>query len=197
MRQILVVAGARPNFMKVAPVLLALRDHGHEPLLVHTGQHYDAHMSEAFFHDLRIPPPDFFLGVGSGTHAQQTARTMEAFEPVLLETRPAWVVVVGDVNSTLACALVAAKLKEEVECRIAHVEAGFVQAIGECLRKINRVLTDRLSDLLLTPSNDARENLLREGIDEGRIHFVGNVMIDTLFMHLPAARRLDLPAQLG
>jgi UDP-N-acetylglucosamine 2-epimerase (non-hydrolysing) len=182
--------------MKVAPVLLSLRDHGHEPLLVHTGQHHDAQMSEAFFQDLRIPTPDFFLGVGSGTHAQQTARIMEAFEPVLLETRPAWVVVVGDVNSTLACALVAAKLKEEVGCRIAHIEAGLRSGDWRMPEEINRVLTDRLSDLLLTPSHDARENLLREGIDDERIRFVGNVMIDTLFMHLPAARRINLPAQL-
>ena len=197
MGRIVVVAGARPNFMKVAPLLPALRAAGQEPLLVHTGQHYDATMSDAFFHDLQLPRPDYFLGIGSGSHAQQTARVMEAFEPVLCETRPAWVVVVGDVNSTLACALVAAKMKEETGCRIAHVEAGLRSHDWRMPEEVNRVLTDRLSDLLLTPSRDARENLLREGIAEERIRFVGNVMIDTLLMQLPQARELRVSARLG
>jgi UDP-N-acetylglucosamine 2-epimerase (non-hydrolysing) len=133
--RVLVVAGARPNFMKVAPVLAALRAAGDEAILVHTGQHYDYEMSGAFFEDLDLPQPDFYLGVGSGSHAQQTARVMEAFEPVLLEVRPDWLVVVGDVNSTIACALVASKLKEQTGCRIAHVEAGFAAVIGACRRK--------------------------------------------------------------
>ncbi|MEA2515189.1 MAG: hypothetical protein QOJ59_4678 [Thermomicrobiales bacterium] len=193
----LVVAGARPNFMKVAPILAALAARGHEGVLVHTGQHYDAKMSDAFFRDLGLPEPDFHLGVGSGSHAQQTARVMEAFEPVLLETRPDWLVVVGDVNSTIACALVAVKLKEELGCRIAHVEAGLRSGDWRMPEEVNRVLTDRLSDLLLTPSRDAEPNLLREGIPADRIVFVGNVMIDTLFRYLPHARQLDVPGSLG
>jgi UDP-N-acetylglucosamine 2-epimerase (non-hydrolysing) len=193
----LVVAGARPNFMKVAPVLAALAGRGHEGILVHTGQHYDTRMSDAFFHDLEMPAPDFHLGVGSGSHAQQTARVMEAFEPVLLETKPDWVVVVGDVNSTIACALVAVKLKDETGARIAHVEAGLRSGDWRMPEEINRVLTDRLSDLLLTPSRDAEPNLRREGIPPDRIVFVGNVMIDTLFRYLPKARALDVPGSLG
>ena len=193
----LLVAGARPNFMKVAPILRALRLAGHEGILVHTGQHYDAKMSDAFFRDLELPAPDFYLGVGSASHAVQTARVMERFEPVLLETRPDWLVVVGDVNSTLACALVASKLKEETGCRIAHVEAGLRSRDWRMPEEINRVLTDRLSDLLLTPSRDAHPNLIAEGIEEERIVFVGNVMIDTLFQQLPRARELDVPGRLG
>jgi UDP-N-acetylglucosamine 2-epimerase (non-hydrolysing) len=193
----LVVAGARPNFMKVAPVLRALSARGHEALLVHTGQHYDARMSDAFFQDLGLPDPDFHLGVGSGTHAQQTARVMGAFEPVLLESRPDWLVVVGDVNSTLACALVASKLKEETGTRIAHVEAGLRSNDWRMPEEVNRVLTDRVSDLLLTPSDDALPNLVAEGISPERIVFVGNVMIDTLFQQLPCARKLDVAGRLG
>lgn len=192
----LVVAGARPNFMKVAPILTALGAAGHEALLVHTGQHYDAKMSDAFFQDLGLPEPDFHLGIGGGSHAQQTARVMEAFEPVLLETRPDWLVVVGDVNSTLAAVLVAVKLKGETGCRIVHVEAGLRSGDWRMPEEVNRVLTDRVSDLLLTPSRDARENLMAEGIPDERIAFVGNVMIDTLFAQLEKARALDLPAKL-
>lgn len=193
----LVVAGARPNFMKVAPILRALGEAGQEAILVHTGQHYDARMSDAFFKDLGLPEPDFYLGVGSGSHAVQTARIMESFEPVLLETRPDWLVVVGDVNSTLACALVACKLKEETGTRIAHVEAGLRSHDWRMPEEVNRVLTDRLSDLLLTPSHDARPNLLAEGIAEERIVFVGNVMIDTLLHQLPLAQQLDVPGRMG
>ena len=195
--RVLVVAGARPNFMKVAPILRALTRESHEAVLVHTGQHYDARMSDAFFRDLELPEPDAHLGVGSGSHAQQTARVMEAFEPVLRELRPDWVVVVGDVNSTLACALVASKLRGELGCRIAHVEAGLRSRDWRMPEEVNRVLTDRLSDLLLTPSHDAHPNLLAEGIEESRIRFVGNVMIDTLQHQLPHARALDLPGRLG
>jgi UDP-N-acetylglucosamine 2-epimerase (non-hydrolysing) len=193
----LVVAGARPNFMKVAPVLTALDAAGHEGVLVHTGQHYDPRMSDAFFRDLDLPQPDHHLEVGSASHAVQTARVMEAFEPVLLTERPDWVVVVGDVNSTLACALVAVKLKSELGCRIAHVEAGLRAHDWRMPEEVNRVLTDRLSDALLTPSRDAHANLEREGIDPGRITFVGNVMIDTLLAQLPKARELDMPGRLG
>lgn len=195
--RVLLVAGARPNFMKVAPILRALRLAGHEGILVRTGQHYDAQMSDAFFRDLELPEPDFYLGVGSGSHAVQTARVMERFEPVLLETRPDWLVVVGDVNSTLACALVASKLREETGCRIAHVEAGLRSRDWRMPEEVNRVLTDRLSDLLLTPSRDAHPNLIAEGIEEERIAFVGNVMIDTLFQQLPRARELDVAGRLG
>jgi UDP-N-acetylglucosamine 2-epimerase (non-hydrolysing) len=193
----LVVAGARPNFMKVAPILRALKEVGHEGVLVHTGQHYDARMSDAFFQDLALPEPAFHLGVGSGSHAVQTARVMEAFEPVLEEVRPDWVVVVGDVNSTLACALVAAKRREELGCRVAHVEAGLRSGDWRMPEEVNRVLTDRLSDLLLTPSRDAHPNLRAEGIPEERIRFVGNVMIDTLIHQLPSARELNFAGQLG
>lgn len=195
--RVLVVAGARPNFMKVAPVLAALTRAGHEAVLVHTGQHYDARMSEAFFADLGIPEPDYHLGVGSGSHAVQTARVMEAFEPVLRQARPDWMVVVGDVNSTLACALVAAKLRDELGCRIAHLEAGLRSGDWRMPEEVNRVLTDRMSDLLLTPSRDAHPNLAAEGIPAGRVAFVGNVMIDSLVSQLPHARALDVPGRLG
>ena len=195
--KVLVVAGARPNFMKVAPILAALAREGHRAVLVHTGQHYDASMSDAFFSDLGLPQPDYHLGVGSGSHAVQTARVMEAFEPVLREAAPDWVVVVGDVNSTLACSLVAAKLRPELGCRIAHVEAGLRSGDWRMPEEVNRVLTDRLADLLLTPSRDAHPNLAAEGIDPCRVVFVGNVMIDSLFAQLDAARALDVPRTLG
>lgn len=195
--RILLVAGARPNFMKVAPIIDALQALGNEYALVHTGQHYDEQMSAAFFGDLNIPAPHYNLNVGSASHAVQTARIMEAFEPVLLSVRPDWVIVVGDVNSTLACALVAVKLKEEIGCRIAHVEAGLRSGDWRMPEEVNRVLTDRISDLLLLPSRDARENLIAEGIPEERMVFVGNVMVDTLFKNLPRAVAMDLPGQLA
>jgi UDP-N-acetylglucosamine 2-epimerase (non-hydrolysing) len=195
--KVVVVAGARPNFMKVAPVLGALRDAGHQACLVHTGQHYDFRMSESFFEDLEIPAPDHYLGVGSGSHALQTARVMESFEPVVLEERPDWVLVPGDVNSTLACALVVVKLRYEIGVRLAHLEAGLRSHDWRMPEEVNRVLTDRCSDLLLTPSRDALPNLLREGIDGDRVAFVGNVMIDTLHSRLDAARALDVAGRLG
>ncbi|MFQ5552075.1 MAG: UDP-N-acetyl glucosamine 2-epimerase, partial [Gemmatimonadales bacterium] len=195
MMKAIVVAGARPNFMKVAPILKALGTEGHQGVLVHTGQHYDPTMSDAFFQDLDLPHPDYHLEVGSASHAVQTARVMETFEPVLLEVRPDWVVVVGDVNSTLACALVTAKLKEDIGCRVAHVEAGLRSNDWRMPEEVNRVLTDRLSDALLTPSRDAHANLLREGIAPERITLVGNVMIDTLLAQLPRARALDIPGR--
>lgn len=183
--------------MKVAPILRALDRAGATSILVHSGQHYDARMSDAFFADLDIRQPDHNLGVGSGSHAVQTARVMEAFEPVLLAERPDWVVVVGDVNSTLACALVAVKLREQIGVRIAHVEAGLRSGDWGMPEEVNRVLTDRLSDLLLTPSRDALPNLLAEGIDEAKVAFAGNVMIDTLLHQLEPARTLDYPSRLG
>ena len=178
--RLLLVAGARPNFMKVAPLLRALRRRPEtfEPLLVHTGQHYDEAMSDVFFDELGIPPPDKHLGVGSGSHAAQTARIMEAFEPVILETRPDRVVVVGDVNSTAACALVASKLAPPVP--VAHVEAGLRSFDRHMPEEINRLVTDALSDLLFTTSPDADANLRSEGVSRKRIHRVGNLMIDTL-----------------
>jgi UDP-N-acetylglucosamine 2-epimerase (non-hydrolysing) len=188
------VVGARPNFMKAAPVLAAGRARpGVRQLLVHTGQHYDRAMSDAFFDDLGLPAPDEHLGVGSGTHAAQTARIMLAFEPVLERHRPDWVVVYGDVNSTVACALVAAKLG----VRIAHVEAGLRSRDWTMPEEVNRVLTDRLADLLLTPSRDADANLRAEGLAPERIRFVGNVMVDTLLALRDRARALDMPARLG
>lgn len=181
---ILHVVGARPNFMKAAAVLRALAAYSEvRQTLVHTGQHYDSVMSEVFFRQLEIPEPDRNLEVGSGTHAQQTAAIMTAFEPVLLDLSPDLVLVYGDVNSTVAAALVCSKLG----VRVGHVEAGLRSRDRSMPEEINRVLTDQLSDLLFTPSVDADENLAREGIDKSKIHLVGNVMIDTLVRLLPRA----------
>ncbi|HWW74248.1 MAG TPA: UDP-N-acetylglucosamine 2-epimerase, partial [Pyrinomonadaceae bacterium] len=157
MLKVINVVGARPNFMKVAPVVEAMRGRAREfaPVVVHTGQHYDERMSEAFFRDLGLPRPDVHLGVGSASHAQQTAAVMQRFEPVLLAERPDWVLVVGDVNSTLACALVCSKLGVPV----AHVEAGLRSRDRTMPEEINRLLTDQIADLLLTPSEDADRNL--------------------------------------
>src|SRR5205085_2132930 len=185
MLKVINVVGARPNFMKVAPIVEAMRRRASEfaPVVLHTGQHYDERMSAAFFRDLGLPEPDVHLGVGSGSHAQQTAAVMQKFEPVVSEHKPDWVLVVGDVNSTLACALVCSKLG----VRVAHVEAGLRSRDRTMPEEINRLLTDQLSDLLLTPSQDGDRNLLAEGIPEGRIRFVGNVMIDSLFKQLERA----------
>jgi len=194
---VLVVAGARPNFMKVVPILHELDRRGRARCFVHTGQHYDVRMSSALLADLGAPPPDVMLEVGSATHAVQTARVMERFEPVLRDVRPAWVVVVGDVNSTLACALVVSKLREELGVRLAHVEAGLRSHDWAMPEEVNRVVTDRLSDLLLTPSTDVGPNLAREGLAGIRTTFVGNVMIDSLLAVLPRARSLDVLSRLG
>jgi len=192
--RVLSVVGARPNFMKLAPVGRALVGRREvEHVIVHTGQHYDPAMSDAFFEELRIPRPDHHLGVGSGTHAAQTAAVMQRLEPVLDELGPDLVLVYGDVNSTLAAALVAAKMG----LRIGHVEAGLRSGDWTMPEEINRVLTDRLSDLLFVPSRDAVENLLHEGIPLQQIQFVGNVMIDTLVAMLPAAKVLDAPTRHG
>jgi len=173
---LLAVVGARPNFMKIAPILRAAAAAGMPARLCHTGQHYDRRMSEIFFEELRLPRPDLYLNVGSGSHAEQTARIMTAFEATILKERPELVLVVGDVNSTLACSLVCAKLGVPV----GHVEAGLRSFDRTMPEEINRRVTDILADLLFTTSPEARENLLREGVDGGKIHFVGNVMIDSL-----------------
>ncbi|HAN56183.1 MAG TPA: UDP-N-acetylglucosamine 2-epimerase (non-hydrolyzing) [Betaproteobacteria bacterium] len=183
MTDILCIVGARPNFMKIAPVMKAFVAAGISAKLVHTGQHYDAAMNEQFFADLGIPHPDINLEVGSGSHAVQTAEIMRRFEPVLLQEKPAAILVVGDVNSTIACALVASKLGVAV----IHVEAGLRSYDRSMPEEINRVLTDQISDLLFITEKDAAHNLAREGIDGARVHFVGNVMIDTLHHNLPHA----------
>ena len=187
MVKVINVVGARPNFMKVAPIVAAMkaRPETFQPLVVHTGQHYDADMSDSFFRDLQLPHPDTHLGVGSASHAAQTAAVMERFEPVVLRERPDWVLVVGDVNSTIACALVCVKLG----VKVGHVEAGLRSRDRTMPEEINRVLTDQIADLLFTPSRDADENLRAEGIPEERIRFVGNVMIDSLRQNLERARQ--------
>ncbi|MES2179184.1 MAG: UDP-N-acetylglucosamine 2-epimerase (non-hydrolyzing) [Gemmatimonadota bacterium] len=178
------VVGTRPNFPKLAPVFRAARSRGLRQLVVHTGQHYDDAMSGNFFRELDIPEPEVNLAVGSGSHGAQTARILERIEPVLEKEMPDWLVVYGDVNSTMAATLAASKLR----IRIAHVEAGLRSFDRDMPEEINRLVTDRLADLLLTPSRDAGEQLLREGEDASRIAFVGNVMIDSLFHALPNAR---------
>jgi UDP-N-acetylglucosamine 2-epimerase (non-hydrolysing) len=195
MIKVLNVVGARPNFMKIAPIAAELgrRSDEFQALLVHTGQHYDEAMSDAFFSDLGIPRPDINLEVGSASHAEQTARVMMAFEPVVLEHRPDWVVVVGDVNSTLAATLVAVKLG----VKVAHVEAGLRSRDRRMPEEINRLATDALADLLLTPSRDGDANLLAEGIPPERIVFVGNIMIDTLLAHRERARSSGVLERLG
>jgi UDP-N-acetylglucosamine 2-epimerase (non-hydrolysing) len=190
---ILHVVGARPNFPKLAPVYRAAKEAGLPQVVVHTGQHYDKLLSESFFQDLGIPPPDYSLEVGSASHAVQTARIMERFEPVLQRVAPSWLVVYGDVNSTAASALVASKLG----VRIAHVEAGLRSGDRSMPEEINRLVTDRLSDLLLVPSRDAEATLLREGELPSKIVFVGNVMIDSLFHLLPAALATGAAQRLG
>lgn len=195
MLKVIIVVGARPNFMKAAPLVEAmkLRANEFQSILVHTGQHYDADMSDAFFKDLGLPEPDVYLGVGSDTHAQQTAAIMQKFEPVVVKEKPDWVVVVGDVNSTLAAALVCAKLG----VRVAHVEAGLRSRDRTMPEEINRLLTDQIADLLLTPSKDADENLIAEGISRERIRFVGNIMIDSLNAHVETAKRSTILEKLG
>lgn len=178
------VVGARPNFMKAAPVHAALAARGVRQTLIHTGQHYDEKMSDVFFDELRLPRPDVNLSVGSGTHAAQTGEVMIRIEAVLLERMPDWVLVYGDVNSTVAATLVCAKLG----MRVAHVEAGLRSRDRSMPEEINRLVTDQLADLLFTPSADGDENLAREGIARERVVMVGNVMIDTLVRLLPAAR---------
>lgn len=195
MLKILNIVGARPNFMKIAPIVREMRRRESEfqPLIVHTGQHYDEAMSDSFFRDLGIPAPDFHLEVGSASHAVQTAKIMIAFEPIVLQEKPDWCLVVGDVNSTIACALVCSKLG----VKIAHVEAGLRSRDRTMPEEINRILTDAISDLLLTTSQDADENLKAEGVSADKIKFVGNVMIDSLFYNLEKAKESKARENLG
>lgn len=194
MPRVLCVCGARPNFMKIAPLMDAFAAaRQFEAVLVHTGQHYDERMSELFFRQLGIPEPDINLEVGSGGHGAQTGEVMKRFEPVVEQRKPDWVIVVGDVNSTIACALVATKLG----VRVAHVEAGLRSYDRTMPEEINRVLTDAISDLLLASEPGAVENLRREGIDGAKVQFVGNVMIDTLLKHRARADQSRVLEEIG
>jgi UDP-N-acetylglucosamine 2-epimerase (non-hydrolysing) len=191
--KIVVVAGARPNFMKVAPLLAALRpDNDLVPVLVHTGQHYDFAMSGQFFQDLGLPDPDYHLEAGSGSHAQQTAEILKRIEPVLLNEKPAGLVVVGDVNSTIAGALAASKLG----ITVVHVEAGLRSFDRSMPEEINRLATDAITDLFLVTEESGRSNLLREGVNPERIHMIGNLMIDSLRKHLEQALGSDVRCRL-
>ncbi len=188
------IAAARPNFMKIAPLYHALKkEEWATPIIVHTGQHYDLNMSDAFFKDLGLPEPDIHLGIGSGTHAEQAGRVMIAYEKTLIETKPDLVIVVGDVNSTMAATLAAAKLG----IKVAHVEAGLRSFDRTMPEEINRIVTDSLADILFTPSKDGDENLIREGIPKAKIKMVGNIMIDTLIANLEKARNKKTHMHLG
>jgi UDP-N-acetylglucosamine 2-epimerase (non-hydrolysing) len=193
--KIMSVVGARPNFMKVAPVIRALkaRPGRAQHYLVHTGQHYDEDMSGSFFDALGLPEPDYYLGVGSGSHAEQTARVMMAIEPILKEVRPDLLVVVGDVNSTVAASLTAKKML----IRVAHIEAGLRSRDMTMPEEINRLCTDAIADDLFTTDRFANENLKREGVRDERIHFVGNVMIDSLLAHKKLADTLRSHEKFG
>ena len=195
MLKVINVIGARPNVMKVAPIVEAMKRRELEftPLVVHTGQHYDALMSDVFFRDLELAAPDIHLGVGSASHTAQTAAVMARFEPVVVQEKPDWILVVGDVNSTLACALTGVKLG----VRVAHVEAGLRSRDRSMPEEINRLLTDQIADLLLAPSADAVDNLRAEGIPAERIRLVGNVMIDSLLKHLARAKKSTICEELG
>jgi UDP-N-acetylglucosamine 2-epimerase (non-hydrolysing) len=193
--KILSVVGARPNFMKIAPFIKAINEYNKfapsdqiSHVLVHTGQHYDVRMSEAFFAELEIPDPDINLEIGSGSHAEQLGYTMIAFEKVLIEHKPDWVVVVGDVNATLACSVIAKRLN----IKVCHIEAGLRSGDMSMPEEVNRLVTDRLSDLLLTPDSISSENLRKEGTPEAKIHFVGNIMIDTLEANMGKASKFNI-----
>jgi UDP-N-acetylglucosamine 2-epimerase (non-hydrolysing) len=197
--KILSVVGARPNFMKIAPFIRAIESYNKQNvdkirhILVHTGQHYDIRMSEAFFRGLSIPDPDINLEIGSGSHAEQLGNTMIAVEKVLLQQKPDWVVVVGDVNATLSCSVIAKRL----HMKVCHIEAGLRSGDLSMPEEINRLVTDRLSDLLLTPDALSSENLLREGTSPEKIHFVGNIMIDTLESNRESAHDMSLNSIIG
>jgi UDP-N-acetylglucosamine 2-epimerase (non-hydrolysing) len=192
--KIITVVGARPNFIKVAPLHRAFKAHSNvQSILVHTGQHYDTQMSDVFFEQLDLPQPDHYLGVGSGTQTQQTADIMLRFEEVMIIEQPDWVVVVGDVTSTIACALVAKRMS----VRLAHVEAGLRSGDRHMPEEINRILTDNLADLLFVTEQAGYANLLREGIRQERIYFPGNVLIDSLVKYRPQANTLDTVGRLG
>ena len=188
MKPILLVVGARPNFMKMAPLYSEIKKRNLPVLLLHTGQHYDKDMSKVFFDDLGMPEPDIYLGVGSASHAKQTAKIMIDFEEICIKEKPAIVVVAGDVNSTIACALVATKLSIPV----GHVEAGLRSFDMDMPEEINRILTDRISSLLFTPSKDANENLLNEGMNKENIKLVGNIMIDSLLNNMEKASASEI-----
>ncbi len=197
--KLLLIAGARPNFMKIAPIIHAISNRDNREILpieyklVHTGQHYDLKMSENFFKELNIPYPDINLEVGSASHAAQTANIMTRFEPICIKEKPDWVVVVGDVNSTMACTIVAAK----IGMKVAHVEAGLRSFDRTMPEEINRIVTDSLADMLFTPSKDGDENLIREGIPKSKIKLVGNIMIDTLIANVEKARKSKTHLRLG
>ena len=192
-KPIILVVGARPNFMKIAPIYAELQSRGQELILLHTGQHYDDNMSKVFFDDLGMPKPDIYMGIGSGSHAYQTGTVMIEFEKICQEKDPSMVVVVGDVNSTVACTIVCAKMG--IPC--AHVEAGLRSFDRDMPEEINRILTDSVADLLLTPSPDGDEHLRAEGIAEERIIRVGNVMIDSLYNNLARAESSSIQDDLG
>ena len=192
-KPIILVVGARPNFMKIAPIYAELQSRGQELILLHTGQHYDDNMSKVFFDDLGMPKPDIYMGIGSGSHAYQTGTVMIEFEKICQEKDPSMVVVVGDVNSTVACTIVCAKMG--IPC--AHVEAGLRSFDRDMPEEINRILTDSVADLLLTPSPDGDEHLRAEGIAEKRIIRVGNVMIDSLYNNLARAESSSIQDDLG
>jgi len=191
--KLIVVVGARPNFIKVGALMPTLLKAGHDAAIVHTGQHYDAAMSDVFFSDLELPKPAWFLGVGSGTHAVQTGRAMMALEELLCEQRPDALVVVGDVNSTLAGALAAVK----VDVPVVHLEAGLRSGDMSMPEEVNRLVTDQLSSMLLTPVASARENLLKESIDDSRIHFVGNIMAESVLRNLGRIEGTDVASGYG
>ena len=194
MTKIICVCGARPNFMKIAPIMRAFNENGNfETLLIHTGQHYDENMSKLFFDELNIPKPDINLEIGSGSHAVQTAEIMKRFEPVVLDFKPDYVLVVGDVNSTIACGLVAVKLG----VKLIHVEAGLRSFDREMPEEINRVLTDSISDLLFVTEQSGVDNLTNEGVSSDRVHFVGNVMIDTMIANRQKAQASDVLSRIG
>lgn len=195
MKKIFLITGARPNFMKVSPLIAEMRKYSDIflPILVHTGQHYDYELSKIFFQELNISKPDIYLGVGSGSHAEQVGKIMIKLEKVLLKEKPDLVIVVGDVNSTLAAALTAVKLN----IKVAHVEAGLRSFDREMPEEINRLLTDQIADFLFTPSPDANRNLKKEGIPQEKIYLVGNIMIDSLFHNLDKAKKSHVLKKLG
>lgn len=199
MKKIISVVGARPNFMKVAPLHKAFalynsaNGNSIQHLICHTGQHYDEKMSKVFFDDLELPKPDFYLGIGSGSHAEQTARVMIEFEKILLSEQPDLIIVVGDVNSTIACSLTAVKLG----IKVAHVEAGLRSGDRAMPEEINRILTDSISDLLFVTEISGMQNLSHEGVPEQKIHFVGNCMIDSLIHYLPKIELSSIGGELG
>lgn len=190
MKKLMIIAGARPNFMKIAPLMREFRKHkkAFQPILVHTGQHYDYEMSGVFFQNLNIPKPDIYLNIGSGSHAAQTAGVMTAFENEAIKHKPDMLIVVGDVNSTLACSLVASKLN----IKVAHVEAGLRSFDRTMPEEINRIITDSISDALFVSEKSGLTNLKKEGVNSGKVHFVGNVMIDTLLSNMKVINNSDI-----